>query len=157
MFVILIVFGHMFMWMAVPLYSNLGNEMNWRYWAELICRLLFGMLSLYLTVYSFKQLIISTLLITLTETGVIVEKDKRNVEIGWGDLESYMICGKPSQSGSFIYFYIFLKDGIASTTIPKELKIEYHFMKNQKKLKKAFDENKIKELLPDYEVVKNIK
>jgi hypothetical protein len=30
-------------------------------------------------------------------------------------------------------------------------------MKNKKILKKAFDEKKIKELPPDYEVVKNIK
>ncbi len=157
MFVILIIFGYLFMWMAVGIYSNLGNEMNWRYWAELICMSLFGMFFLYITVYSFKQLIIPTLLITVTETGVIVEKDKRKVEIGWGDIESYMICGRPSPNGSFIYFYIFLKDGIASTTIPKELKIEYHFMKNKKILKKAFDKNKIKELSPDYEAVKHIK
>jgi hypothetical protein len=73
----------------------------------------------------------------MTEAGVIVEKDKRNVEIEWGNIESYMICVKPSHNGSFVYFYIFLKDGIASTTIPKELKIEYHFMKNQKKIESS--------------------
>lgn len=157
MFVILIVFAHLLMYVTVLFYSNLGNEMNWLYWAGLICRLLFGVLFIYITVYSFKQLINPTLLITVTETGVIVEKNKRNVEIGWEDIESYMICGRPSPSGSFHYFYIFLKDGIASSTVPKELKIEYHFMKNKKILKKAFDENKIKELPPDYEVVKHIK
>ncbi|WP_066060188.1 hypothetical protein [Robertmurraya korlensis] len=157
MFVILIIFAHLLIYVALLFFTNLGGEMNWLYWAGLICRLLFGMLFLYITVYSFKQLIKPTLLITVTETGVIVEKDKRNVEIGWGDIESYMICGRPSQSGSFLYFYIFLKDGIASSTIPKELKVEYHFMKNKKILKKAFDKNKIKELPPDYEAVKHIK
>lgn len=96
MFIALIVFGHLFIMMAVVIYSNLANEMNWRYWASLILSSLFGMLFLRITVYSFKQLINPTLVLTLTETGVIVEKDKRNVEIGWGDIESYMICGRPS-------------------------------------------------------------
>jgi len=158
MFIALIVFGHLFIMMAVVIYSNLANEMNWRYWASLILSSLFGMLFLRITVYSFKQLINPTLVITLTETGIIVEKDKRNVEIGWGDIESYMICGRPSSNGpGFLYFYIFLKDGIVSTTIPKELKIEYNFMKNKKKLEAVFDEKKIKELPPDYEAVKHIK
>lgn len=157
MFVILIVSVPLFIMMAMGIYSNIGNEMNWRYWGVLIFSSLFAMLFLYMVVYSFKQLINPTLLITVTETGVIVEKDKRNVEIGWGDIESYMICRRPSQSSNSVYFYIFLKAGITSTTIPKELKIEYHFMKNSKKLKAAFDEMDIKELPPDYEIVKNIK
>ncbi|PLS18462.1 hypothetical protein CVD28_07310 [Bacillus sp. M6-12] len=157
MFVILIVSCLLFIMTAVAIYSYLGNEMNWRYWAGLTLALLVEMFFLYMVVYSFKQLIIPTLLITLSETGVIVAQDKRNVEIGWGDIDSYMICRTPSLSGGSVNFYIFLKDGIAASTIPKEIKIDFNHMKNKQKLKAAFDEKDIKELPPDYEVVKNIK
>jgi hypothetical protein len=156
MFVILIIFVPLFILIGVDIYYNLGAEMNGRLWARLLLLLLMEMFFLYGVVYSFKQLINPTLLITVTETGIIVVQNKTNIEIGWGDIESYMICGRPSPGG-IVNFYIFLKVGIASTTIPKELKIEYHFKKNQKKLKAAFDENKIKELPPDYDFVKNIK
>jgi hypothetical protein len=53
-----------------------------------------------------------------------------------------------------VYFYIFLKDRIASPTI---LKIEFHFMKNKPKLIAIFNKKNIKQLPPDYEVVKHIK
>lgn len=155
MFFILITFVPLFILIGINIYYSLGSEMNWRFWASLLLLLLFEMFFLYGIVYSFKQLINPTLLITVNETGISIVQDKRNIEIGWEDIESYMICGRPSPGG-VVYFYIFLKAGIASTTIPKELKIEYHFMKNPKKLKTAFDENKIKELPPNYDLVKNI-
>lgn len=157
MFVNLIVLVPLLLMTGVLIYIILGKEFNGLNLLGLLIFSLFEMFFLYFIVYSFKQFINPTLLITVNETGIIVGKDKKNVEIGWEDIESYMICGKFSSPGGIVYFYIFLKDGIASTTIPKELKIEYHYMKNPKKLKSAFDENKIKELPPDLEVVKNIK
>jgi len=159
MVVLFIVSVPLFIMMGWTIYSGLDYEKDWLYWAGLILSLLFGMLFLHMVVYSFKQLINPTLLITVTGTGVIVDEDKRNVEIGWGDIESYMICGRPGPSpGGAVYFYIFLKDGIASPTVPKQIKkIEYHFMKNQQKLKAIFDEMNIKELPPNYELVKDIK
>ncbi|MBP3953124.1 hypothetical protein [Bacillus suaedae] len=159
MLLALIVFGYLFFWIAkFTTYSILTFEMNWKYWAGMVVKLLFSFICLRVIVYTFKQIINPTLVITLTEAGVIVEKDKRDVEIGWEDIESYMICGKPSHSGgTLLNLYLFLNDGIASNTVPKELKIEYHFMKNKKILIKAFEENKIKELPPNYEFVKNIK
>lgn len=156
MFVILVLFTPLLIVIGEDIYSSLWVEMTGRLWARLIVLLLGELFFLYGVVFSFKQLINPTLLITVTETGVIVDRDKRNIEIGWEDIKSYMLCGKPG-AGGVAYFYIFLKDGIASPATPKQIKIEYHFMKNKQKLKAAFDEKKIKELPADYEAVKHIK
>ncbi|MBT2680556.1 hypothetical protein J7E38_16220 [Bacillus sp. ISL-35] len=156
MFVSFIVSVPLFIMMGWIIYSGLDYEKDWLYWAGLILSLLFEMLFLHMVVYSLKQLINPKLLITVTETGVIVFQDKRNVEIGWGDIESYMICRNPG-SGNVVYFYIFVKDGVISPTIPKQIKVEFHFMKNQQKLKAIFKEKNIKELPPDYELVKHMK
>lgn len=159
MFVTFIVSGLLVIMIAMAIYSGYGsvNEMNGRYWAGLICSLIGMMLFIYMFVYSVKQLINPTLLITLTETGVIVEKDRRIIEIQWGEIESYMICRRPSLSGGSVHFYIFVKEGMFSSTIPKQIKIDFNYMKNKQKLKAAFDKKNMKELPADYEVVKNIK
>lgn len=88
MFVILIIFVPLFILIGVDIYYNLGTEMNGRLWARLLLLLLMEMF--------FLQLINPSLLITVTETGIIVVQNKANIEIGWGDIESYMICGRPS-------------------------------------------------------------
>ncbi|MEN8698558.1 hypothetical protein [Bacillus infantis] len=157
MFIILIVSCALVIMIAFAIYSGSDIERNWRYWTGLILCSLVEMLFLYMVVYSFKQLINPTLLITVTDKCVIVQQDKRSVDIGWEDIDSYMLCRTPRLSGGSEHFYIFMKDETAAPTTPKQIKIDYNYMKNKHKLKAAFDEKNIEELSADYEVVRDIK
>jgi hypothetical protein len=157
MFIILIVSCALVIMTTVVIISGLEFEKNWRYWTRMIFCLSFEMLFLYMVVYSFKQLINPTLLITVTDKCVIVQQDKRSVDIGWEDIDSYMLCRTPRLSGGSEHFYIFMKDETAAPTTPKQIEIDYNYMKNKHKLKAAFDEKNIEELSADYEVVRDIK
>ena len=138
--------------MGVSIFLDLGNKI---YWPRLIANLLVMLLLFYMVIYSGKQIMRPNLLATLTKTGVLIEKYKSSSVIRWEDIESYMIYRKPSMNVGSTNFYLFLKEGITYSDLPKQIKIDYNYMKNKQKLKEMFDEKQINELDPDHEIIKN--